>query len=136
MECVAQSWNEVVRSLRDRDLLSNEEVSLLVFQRLKGAAVDAFFGGVVSAGNGEAYLLFPAMLAAPVSPSMGPRNVNTTYSMLDTVIAQVSGRLFVHLRVGPLRVRDDSPHYACCHAQVHVRSHQLRGGAATGVGGG
>ena len=87
----ARSWNEVVRSLRDRDLLSNEEVSLLVFQRLKGAAVDAFFGGVVSAGNGEAYLLFPAMLAAPVFTKSGAsRNVNMTYSMLDAVMAQVT----------------------------------------------
>ena len=66
-------------------------MSLLVFQRLKGAAVDAFFGGVVSAGNGEAYLLFPAMLAAPVFTKSGAsRNVNMTYSMLDAVMAQVT----------------------------------------------
>ena len=50
----------------------------------RGCGSDAFFGGVVSAGNGEAYLLFPAMLAAPVFTKYGaPRNANTTYSMLD-----------------------------------------------------
>jgi hypothetical protein len=32
---ILRRYNEVVRSLRDRDMLSNEELHLLVFQRLK-----------------------------------------------------------------------------------------------------
>ena len=87
----ACAWNEVVRSLRDRDLLSNEEMQLLVFHRLRGPAVNAFFGGAVEAGGARGYLLFPAMLIAPVFTKAGAsRNVNMTYPMLPLVFAQMT----------------------------------------------
>ncbi len=90
-DAFARAWNEVTRSLRDRDLLSNEEVSLLAFQRLEGDAVDCFFGGATRAGGAGAYLLFPAMLAAPVFTKAGAsRNVNMGYSMLSAVLAQTT----------------------------------------------
>ena len=85
----AKAWNEVVKSLRDRDLLSDEELSLLLFSRLKGNAVNAFFGNVLDQGGSNCYLLFPAMLAAPVFSKAGAsRNVNMTYSMLPAVFSQ------------------------------------------------
>jgi hypothetical protein len=87
----AKAWNEVVMSLRDRDLLSDEELSLLLFARLKGDAVDSFFGNAPEQGGANCYLLFPAMLSAPVFSKAGAsRNVNMTYSMLPAVFAQTA----------------------------------------------
>ena len=85
----SRAWNEVVRSLRDRDLLSDEEVSLLVFRRLRGAAIDAFFSGAPGRGGAGAYLMFPAMVTAPVFSKHGAsRNVNMDYDMLKSVVNQ------------------------------------------------
>ena len=85
----SRAWNEVVRSLRDRDLLSDEEVSLLVFRRLRGAAIDAFFAGAPARGGAGAYLMFPSMVTAPVFSKHGAsRNVNMDYDMLKSVVNQ------------------------------------------------
>ena len=85
----SRAWNEVVKSLRDRDLVSDEEVSLLVFRRLRGAAIDSFFAGAPARGGAGAYLMFPAMVTAPVFSKHGAsRNVNMDYEMSRSVVNQ------------------------------------------------
>jgi hypothetical protein len=102
----AKAWNEVVRSLRDRDLISDEETRLLTFSRLRGAATSAFFGGAIERGGADGYLLFPAMLSAPVFSKAGAsRNVNMTYSMVPAVFAQTVDT-FAFLCVSVLGVCD------------------------------
>ena len=102
----AKAWNEVVRSLRDRDLISDEETRLLTFSRLRGAATSAYFGGAIERGGADGYLLFPAMLSAPVFSKAGAsRNVNMTYSMVPAVFAQTVDT-FAFLCVSVLGVAD------------------------------
>ena len=102
----AKAWNEIVRSLRDRDLISDEETRLLTFSRLRGAATSAFFGGAIERGGADGYLLFPAMLSAPVFSQAGAsRNVNMTYSMVPAVFAQTVDT-FAFLCVSVLGVAD------------------------------
>ena len=85
----SRAWNEVVKSLRDRDLVSDEEVSLLVFRRLRGAAIDSFFAGAPARGGAGAYLMLPAMVTAPVFSKHGAsRNVNMDYEMSRSVVNQ------------------------------------------------
>ena len=102
----AKAWNEITRSLRDRDLISDEETRLLTFSRLRGAATSAFFGGAIERGGADGYLLFPAMLSAPVFSKAGAsRNVNMTYSMVPAVFAQTVDT-FAFLCVSVLGVSD------------------------------
>jgi 1,3-beta-glucan synthase len=90
----ARAWNAVVKSLRKRDLLSDEERSALAFAPLYGKTVKAFFGG-----DCESYVLFPTMLTAPVFAKAGAeRNASMKYALLGAVLSQmidVSAFLFV-----------------------------------------
>ena len=56
-------WNEVVKSLRLRDLLSDDEVNLLSFRELSGRTSESFFG--------SRYVIFPTMLSGPLFSNIG-----------------------------------------------------------------
>ena len=51
----------MIKSLRKRDLLSDEERSALSFAPLNGKTVKSFLGG-----DSDTYVLFPTMLTATV----------------------------------------------------------------------
>ncbi|KAL3933773.1 MAG: hypothetical protein SGPRY_000137 [Prymnesium sp.] len=55
----ARVWNEIVRNLRERDLLSNLERDELLFFMLREPEHAAFFGT-------PEYIVFPSMMTAPV----------------------------------------------------------------------
>ena len=63
-------------------------------------------GGAIERGGSDGYLLFPAMLSAPVFSKAGAsRNVNMTYSMVPAVFAQTADT-FAFLCVSVLGVAD------------------------------
>ena len=90
----ARAWNAVIKSLRQRDLLSDEERSALSFAPLYGKTVKDFLGG-----DSDTYMLFPTMLTAPVFSKVGAeRNASMKYALLESVMSQmidISAFMFV-----------------------------------------
>jgi len=77
----SKAWNEIVRSLRTRDLLSNEELDLLLFRRLEGKTSESFFG--------SSYVVFPVMLSGPLFSGIGMlRNEKMRFEFSSAILAQ------------------------------------------------
>jgi len=77
----SKAWNEIVRSLRTRDLLSNDEVDLLSFRRVEGPTSENFFGAT--------YVIFPVMLTGSLFSGIGmQRNERMRFSFSSEVISQ------------------------------------------------
>lgn len=74
-------WNEVVKSLRLRDLLSDDEVNLLSFRELSGRTSESFFG--------SRYVIFPTMLTGPLFSNIGiQRNEKMRFEFASAVVSQ------------------------------------------------
>lgn len=77
----AKAWNEIVKSTRSRDLLSNEETDLLLFRILDGPTSESFFG--------SRYVVFPIMLSGSLFSGIGvQRNEKMRFAFSSSVIAQ------------------------------------------------
>ena len=61
-QLMSRSWNEIVMSLRDCDLLTDAERDDMLFSSLQGQQVQEFFGV-------PEYIIFPTMISSPVFDS-------------------------------------------------------------------
>ena len=84
----------MIISMRQRDLLCDEDRSVLSFAPLYGKTVKDFLGG-----DSDTYMLFPTMLTAPVFSKVGAeRNASMKYALLESVMSQmidISAFMFV-----------------------------------------
>ena len=78
----SRAWNEIINSLRSRDLLSNEERDLMLFQTLRGRTSESFFG--------SRYVVFPVMLTGSIYSGIGlQRNEKMRFGFATSVMAQM-----------------------------------------------
>ena len=79
----ARAWNEIIHSIRSRDLLSNDETNLLLFKILNGRASESFFG--------SHYVMFPIMLTGSIFSGIGlQRNEKMRFDFSAAVMAQMA----------------------------------------------
>ena len=77
----ANAWNEIVKSIRKRDLMNDDETELLLFRTLSGDTSKSFFDGE--------YIVFPVMLSGSLFSNIGvQRNEKMRLDFSPAIVAQ------------------------------------------------